>query len=158
VIRYPDGRAGVDERVADLVDLLPNTLELFEISVPDGLAGRSLLGPADPLRAVTSETVRGGATLRAVRVGDRKLILDGTTRVFDRDVDPRERRTLGPRRGDEPLLDALAAWPGPLWAEGAAELSAAERGWLEALGYVEQPEGSLWRRPRPAREEGVAYR
>lgn len=144
IIHYPD-RVTVPSHVAapvSLMDIVPTTLQLAGLPIPDGLEGRTLLGELDPDRPIRSETDRGGDPHRAVRIGDRKFIYrsDRNQRtVFDLAVDPTEQNKLTPGILDRPLWAAMQDWPeSELTAEAEPiDLDALEREMLEAIGYLE---------------------
>ena len=100
LVKWPRGaRAGAStERPSGSIDLAPTLLAHFGLGAAD-LLGQDLARPARP----------GGAMLsfRAVRVGDRKLILGASGRpeaLFDLAADPAESRNLLPGAAAEAAL------------------------------------------------------
>jgi len=145
VVKLPGATPRTEPRPVGLVDVFPTLLDALDLPAPPGLAGRSLLAPPDPARPVFAETSRQ-ARLRAVVVGDEKLVRDlstGRDRLFDLSEDPAERRDLAsarPRRAAE-LGRLLDAWLARSGRRGPAlppvRVDAAERERLRALGYGE---------------------
>jgi arylsulfatase A-like enzyme len=107
IVHFPGGqpRGRVEHQVRTM-DLFPTLLEMLALRVPDGLDAVSLL-PMARGEAPNPETDRAFAEylfnepeLKAIRQGDRKLILDpaaGTTQLFDLRADPREREDISTR-------------------------------------------------------------
>ena len=100
LVKWPRGaRAGAStERPSGSIDLAPTLLAHFGLGAAD-LLGQDLARPARP----------GGAMLsfRAVRVGDRKLVLGASGRpeaLFDLAADPAESRNLLPGAAAEAAL------------------------------------------------------
>jgi len=145
IVKYPRGAgpAGlVDERAVALLDVYPTVLELAGLPAPAGLAGASLLAPAQGSRPLVSETARRGG-LRSLVSGDYKLIQhlsSGEIELYDLAADPLERRDLSaadPARA-EALRAQLEAWAGAVRPGRSTEVELdredVER--LEALGYT----------------------
>ncbi|MFT6819428.1 MAG: arylsulfatase A-like enzyme [Myxococcota bacterium] len=147
IVHYPE-RVTVPSHVSapvSLMDIVPTTLELSGLPIPDGLEGRTLLGTLDPERPVRAETDRGGNPHRAVRIGDRKFIYrsDRNRRqVFDLAADPHEKDVLSPGPRDRALWAAMEDWPeSELTADAEPiDLDAMEREMLEAIGYLDGDE------------------
>ena len=149
-LRVPLILAGAGVRVsrrtapARAVDLVPTVLAQLGVSVPAGLDGADLFGPARGAEAYAEtrypETL-GWAGLRALRVGALKYIDAPRPELYDLGADPGETRNLFPTRAADAQrllrgLDALKA------TERAAVSTAndpeiAEK--LRALGYVAAP-------------------
>ncbi|MFH1279833.1 MAG: sulfatase [Candidatus Eisenbacteria bacterium] len=154
----------VDGRVASLIDVAPTVLGLCGVRPPEGVAGRSLLAPAeDAPRELFYELyltyygyVIGGGFAGtktfdsfALRKGGRKYIrlpMKGGERLYDVLGDPAERQDLSDSLAAElpdfrakveeyiARAEAIAASHG---AAPDAALSAEERERLEALGYIQ---------------------
>ncbi len=125
-----------------LMDIVPTTLQLVGLPIPDGLEGRTLLGTLDPQRPIRAETDRGGDPHRAVRIGDRKFIYKSgrnQRQVFELNSDPEEQNKLTPGPSDRTLWAAMEDWPeSELTAQAEPiDLDAMEREMLEAIGYLE---------------------
>ena len=144
IVHYP-ARVTVPSQVSapvSLMDIVPTTLQLSGLPIPDGLEGQTLLGTLDPMRPIRAETDRGGDPHRAVRIGDRKFIYrsDRNLRqVYDLASDPGEQTKLSPGVRDRALWAAMQDWPqSELTAEAEPiDLDALEREMLEAIGYLE---------------------
>lgn len=107
VIRFPGGqpRARVEHQVRTM-DLYPTLLDALDMPVPPGLDGVSLMPVArgEPPNPETerafAEYLDIGAELKALRQGDRKLILDpaaGSVQLFDLRADPHEQEDISAR-------------------------------------------------------------
>jgi arylsulfatase A-like enzyme len=150
----PAGLKRAGERRRDIVqhvDLVPTLLEATGLEVPDGLAGRSLLGAEtgdDLERVAFSEMTYEGREGIAVRWRQYKLIeplsSDFLPRrsLFDLDRDPGESNPVM----DRPVISAWLALEGRRYlarlgsapeAGADVELDAVARKGLEALGYLE---------------------
>jgi arylsulfatase A-like enzyme len=161
-VKYPKGTGAApgsrDERLVSLVDIMPTVLELAGAPPADPVDGRSLLAAPDPERAIFMELLSSwyvhkmGATVEemeqhsAVRVGDRKLLVQGdAVSLFDLASDPTEQTDLAAQRPDEvaALSEQLAAQrrrserdASRFEAGGIAELEDEAARQLCALGYV----------------------
>lgn len=149
VIRVPlilsrphESRAGstIDEPVR-LLDLLPTVLESFEIPVPGGIRGQSLL-PLDHIggRTVVSETFPPQAHARktAVRFGRYKYVRNHTTgreRVYDVELDPNTPLSAKGRARMRQMIRNRPVEAAP--QKPATALPKEEREALRALGYAE---------------------
>jgi len=86
-----------------VVDVFPTILELAGLPLPEGIAGISLLRPADGERPAYSETLyehfprlaKPGEELASVRIDGWKLV-SGPDReeLYDLNADPREERNV----------------------------------------------------------------
>ncbi len=166
IMRHPALPAG--KRVAGqvtTVDILPTTLDLVGIPVPDGLDGQSLVGFMNssnaPERDIYVETLvpyfnNGWAELRGVRRSDHKYIRAPRQELYDVAKDPGETENLFAEKPSEAgslstkldeYLSSDVMRTGSL--EGSRrELTAVERERLAALGYAiddrgERVEGDL---------------
>ena len=111
IVSFPDG--GPHLRVTHQVrtmDLLPTVLETLELPVPSGLDGVSLLPmirgepPHPETERAFAEYLHVDPERKAVRQGDRKLIVDptaGTAQLFDLRADPHELTDIAAREPDE---------------------------------------------------------
>jgi arylsulfatase A-like enzyme len=133
------------------VDVVPTVLSLLGLPVPAGLDGDDLSrhfdGRIPPERSVFSEAdrkVERHDSLRAVRRGDWKLVLDrftGELALYDLAADPGERVDVSadhPERVRElrAEIDAFMARPPVGEAPRLEELDADETEALQALGYL----------------------
>jgi len=123
VVKYPGTtRHGRDARLVSHVDVFPTVLQVAGVPAPDGLPGRSLLGPPPgPERVVVSELVaqwygldaagepESSATAwGAIRRGGEKLVWEGPAggaeptliRLFDVAADPTEQHDLTAARAE----------------------------------------------------------
>ena len=137
----------VSDRVVGLVDVLPTILDVTGVAAPSGIAGQSLLRPADASapRIVMSETARRFDLVAAISQ-EGKLVYDrkeGSGHFFEHATNAAERVD---RAGDlgaapEPLRRAVLDWG----VEGGAapsrgdrvEIDAATEERLRAMGYIE---------------------
>ncbi len=125
------------------VDIVPTVLDAFDLPLPGGLPGRTLLsGGSEPrgasyFEAVSASLNRGWAPLTGVLFGREKLISLPLPELYDLSKDREEVDNLVDRKPDrrrvlQASLDQFgAAAPG----ERAAE-DAESRARLQALGYV----------------------
>ena len=107
IVHFPGGRPHrrIEHQVRTM-DLFPTLLEALALPVPAGLEGVSLF-PMARGEAANPETDRAFAEYlfteperKAIRQGDRKLILDpaaGTTELFDLRADPHEQKNIAAR-------------------------------------------------------------
>lgn len=133
---------GVDGRLARHVDLLPTLLAGAGLPLPEGLAGRSLLAPADPAAASYFEALSGHfnlgwAPLRGVIEGHYKAYEKPVPELYDLAADPGETRNLadGERRrlnSLRRLLPAESSWPPTRQSAVSPEVAAT----LKSLGYL----------------------
>ena len=143
VIRAPGlVRAGVSDRLARHVDLLPSLLDLLGLETPPGLAGRSLWSPEEAVgegsyfEALTSYLNRGWAPLFGRIEDGKKAIRLPIEELYDLEADPAETRNLAPG-SPEVLARILSRLP-----EGIDEPIQRETldrevvRKLESLGYV----------------------
>lgn len=140
VVWGPGVTPGRDGRPARHVDILPTALAFLGLDAPEGLPGRSLLGPADPaaeayFEALSASLNRGWAPLRGLLRERRKLIELPVPELYDLAADAGETDNLyaRERRSARALRDALpreSAWPPP---KGA--VSPEEEARLRSLGY-----------------------
>jgi arylsulfatase A-like enzyme len=137
--------------LASLVDVVPTALSLLGLPVPDGLDGvdlsrhfddgipqdRSVFGEAD-------RKVERHDSLRAVRRGDWKLVLDrftGALALYDLAADPGERVDVSARHPERVRelraeIEAFMARSPVGQAPKLIELDADEMKALQALGYL----------------------
>jgi arylsulfatase A-like enzyme len=137
--------------LVSLVDVVPTALSLLGLPVPDGLdgvdlsrhfgdgipQGRSVFGEAD-------RKVERHDSLRAVRRGDWKLVLDrftGELALYDLAADPGERVDVSARHPERVRelraeIEAFMARPPVGQAPKLIELDADEMKALQALGYL----------------------
>jgi len=132
-----------------LIDLDPTLASLFSLPPPSRERdGRALRWdePAPAGRPIYAETFRtlvsyGWSELRAIRVGDRKLIRGPEDELYDLARDPRETENLISRDPGRDLARALTTATGGETREEALAALAGEtdserRRALESLGYV----------------------
>jgi arylsulfatase A-like enzyme/tetratricopeptide (TPR) repeat protein len=171
MLRLPGarGRELAGTRVADAVshvDIVPTLLEIAGVEVPEGLAGKSLLGPVtrsargaaggaddDEQRGVYAESFYpllhyGWAPLRSLRVGRTKYIEAPRAELFDLESDPGEQDNVfatQPRVG-RPMARRLRALTDRLDASAPStttpDLDEQTLAQLRALGYVAGPGGA----------------
>jgi len=138
----PGVAPGRDGRLAGHVDLMPTLLSLLAVEAPDGLPGRSLLGPVeDSDRALYFESLSpnleyGAAPLRGVIRDDLKLIDLPEPELYDLRTDPEETDNLiESRRADARRLRAAlpeeSRWPPP-----APRVDPERADRLRSLGYL----------------------
>ncbi|HEV2845338.1 MAG TPA: sulfatase, partial [Thermoanaerobaculia bacterium] len=140
VVWGPGVKPGRDGRPARHVDILPTVLAFLRLDPPEGLPGRSLLGPADPAAETYFESLsaslnRGWAPLRGLLRERRKMIELPVPELYNLAADPGEKKNLyaEERRTARALRDALpqeSSWPPP---KGA--VSPEEEARLRSLGY-----------------------
>lgn len=140
VVWGPGVEPGRDGRPARHMDILPTALAFLRLELPEGLPGRSLLGPADAaaetyFEALSANLNRGWAPLRGLLRERRKLIELPVPELYDLAADAAEQDNLyaGERRAARALRDALpreSVWPPP---KGA--VSPEEEARLRSLGY-----------------------
>jgi arylsulfatase A-like enzyme/Tfp pilus assembly protein PilF len=150
VLHVPGGPRGRIASVpAETVDLLPTVAALLGIEPDPEWPGRDLLPlldePEEDTRPVWSESFYGNigygwAPLRAVRVGDWKLVRGRWDELFDLKSDPKETRSLTTSRPEiarelGARIDARTAEE-PSSADAAHDLTMEQRLMLESLGYV----------------------
>jgi arylsulfatase A-like enzyme len=145
--------------VARLIDVAPTLLARAGAPTPAAMQGRDLadgvLSRPERDRIVFAEENHEGNVLRAVRTKRWKLIEANegnprglpTSELFDVAEDPGETRDLKAQRPDAVAImrghlqgQQLAAEGGKVGEASSAQLSAAERAQLEALGYVQGDE------------------
>ncbi|MFH1277738.1 MAG: sulfatase-like hydrolase/transferase [Candidatus Eisenbacteria bacterium] len=154
IARIPGGPAGlVVTDPVESVDLAPTLAALLPIEGDSAWAGRDVTpffdspSPDRDRHARYGETFFGNmayewAPLRAVWVGDWKMVEGSRTELFDLASDPGETKDLALDRPDqvERLRAGLAEKIGAQVEREATDvgddLSEEERGMLEALGYV----------------------
>jgi arylsulfatase A-like enzyme len=155
MIRFPHGRsAGRVEAVVEQVDLMPTVLEIFGMTPPAPVQGRSLLPlcgarpPAGWKNRAISHLRRGGRVSVGLLDPSWKLILaedDGrlVPALFDRRADRRERHDLAAEdwgrveRLRSKLQRALDREPGGLEGRPSpVELDPEREEQLRALGYL----------------------
>lgn len=137
--------------VVRTVDIAPTILDLLELPPLDGVQGASLLplirNPAeDPDRTAYGETIEsaltfGGAALRYVRRGPWKYIHKVEPELYDVVNDPGERTNLAAVHPEEVAelrarLEEIVTGAPPPPGTATADIDAAHRAQLEALGYV----------------------
>lgn len=136
---------GVEPEVTDVpsrhVDILPTLLASAGVEAPDGLPGRSLVGPIQEngstyFEALSANLNRGWAPLRGTIQNGEKLIALPIPELYDLDEDPDESRNLydeerNTARKLARLLPEESVWPPP-----RAEATAEERAKLRSLGYL----------------------
>ena len=149
--RFAGGRV-IDQPVS-LVDLLPTVLDIAGVSIPDGVAGRSLTpllrGDTLPERVTVTEvhasveaTDPWEGWVRAFRTSRYKVIestRDGGRQVFDLHADPRETRDIGlepPVRAELAAALQSTPLPGPTAPARPATPDQATLERLRALGYM----------------------
>jgi arylsulfatase A-like enzyme len=162
IVKYPGaGPRGRDDRLVSLVDVLPTVLDVTGTADPVARAGRSLLAPPEPGRAVFLELLelwyihqpgqpeaQEERTWFSVLSGNHKLVFvprEERRELYDLASDPRETHDLAasePERA-QALMQELERWRvGELerareYRSGVrAELGADELARLRALGYV----------------------
>lgn len=139
----------VDGAVVSLVDVAPTVLALLGAKGLGETAGRSLLAPGAPERAVYLETLNtyldnGWAPLYGLRRSDLKYIRAPRPELYDLAHDPGESRNLLPGAEERAaplaarLEGLLAGQPGIAQVAAAAEAGSDPeiRRRLEALGYL----------------------
>jgi arylsulfatase A-like enzyme len=148
-VRVPGRTARRREDVAALVDLVPTLLRIFGVPTPSGLPGRDLLA-ADALEQSTPAYL---ATLRASKVPRMGLVSDGFKYVatfhtgqvsehlfrlgdYGEDLAGEDPQRLGRMRAQ---VNAIRANWASRKSEQRQELTARDREWLHALGYVSDP-------------------
>jgi len=155
MVRFPHGRsAGRVEAVVEQVDLMPTVLEVFGVTPPAPVQGRSLLPlcgtrpPAGWKNRAISHLRRGGRVTVSLLDPSWKLILaedDGrlVPALFDRRADRRERHDLAAEDGGRverlrsKLQRALDREPGGLEGRPTpVELDPEREEQLRALGYL----------------------
>jgi len=150
VLRVPGGpRDRIATLPAETIDLLPTVAALLGIAPDPEWPGRDLLPlldePEEDGRPVWSESLYGNlgygwAPLRAVRLGDWKVVRGRWDELFDLASDPKETRNLAASRPEiarelGARIDARAAdEPSP--SDGAPDLTMEQREMLESLGYI----------------------
>jgi arylsulfatase A-like enzyme/tetratricopeptide (TPR) repeat protein len=142
VVWGPGIEPGVDERPAAHVDLLPTLLAAVGVEAPEGLPGRSLLGPpGDGERQLYFEALspylnRGWAPLRGVLAGGHKAIDLPLPELYDLARDPAEEENLvaGERRAFATLRAVLPTEA--VWPPRARAVSGEEAARLRSLGYL----------------------
>jgi len=135
--------AGVDDRLARHVDLLPTLLAAVGTETPSGLPGRSLLAPdaggtTSYFEALHATLNLGWAPLRGTVDGDAglKYIELPLPELYDLANDPSERHNLvDERRGDAGRLDRALPDEQP-WPPDKQGATAAESTALAGLGYL----------------------
>jgi arylsulfatase A-like enzyme len=147
IVRAPGWGPARRSDLVGLVDVMPTLLALAGLSVPSGLDGRDLRGPARPAQAsLVSEATHRNDQAR-LATADLRLILefDGArTLLYDAEQDPHERRDVSAaRRGTTRRLRetlerrlAEAAARGRSLERGSREMDAQTRERLRALGYL----------------------
>ncbi len=127
-----------------LVDLAPTLL--LCAGVPQGIFSGFPLQSAKESRRIQAETLHpllrfGWSPLRAVRYGPSKLIVGGSTELFDISRDPGEHQNLATQ---EPALVMELSKELPPQSESGqtSALSFRDRQALAALGYVDEPDGT----------------
>jgi arylsulfatase A-like enzyme len=138
-----------------VVDVFPTILELAGLPLPEGIAGISLLRPADGQRAAYSETLyehfpwlaKPGQELVSVRLDGWKLVSGpGREELYDLNADPREEHHVAAAHPERlaqlrAALEALRvdqtrdARPRELDLSDEEQKQHIER--LRSLGYVE---------------------
>ena len=144
IVHYPrDYEAPrVIETPVSLIDIVPTVLAVTNTEPKDDLLGLNLLGPLPEDRPILTESDRGGRPIRAVRIGEQKLIKSRPRRapkVYNLSLDPGEQAGRRADSRDDDLVAVLEAWPeNELTAEAEPiDIDAAERAMLEALGYLD---------------------
>lgn len=100
VIRGPGAAQGRDTSIARQIDIAPTVLGRFGHTAPASWEGRDLLGASPAPSRVLAEQDHDGHQLRAIREGNRKLILANPdnprglapTELYDLAQDPGERQ------------------------------------------------------------------
>lgn len=158
---------GVDERGVGHVDIAPTIFQAAGLGGAawlSGLAGRSLLGPAEPsgegdwserrlyFEALSAYFNRGWAPLRGLVAGGDKMIELPLPEFYDLDGDPGEAENLvGAHAGGDGRrrFEELQSWlpEAGSWPPGRGELDPEEVAALQALGYVtdEAPRKDVYR-------------
>jgi arylsulfatase A-like enzyme len=163
VIRMPDeGEVGEDERLVQLVDLVPTFLELaggapesdeMQQAVPFLGAPRRPVVMAEYLvpnvRAIRrrfpdADVERFDVALRSISTGTEKLIWgsDGRTELYDLEADPGETKSMATVRPDvvrrlrATFEERLGDWPVKEAVPGPKPVDAAVKARLEDLGYL----------------------
>lgn len=132
------------------VDILPTVLDLLEVPVPPGLAGRSLrplverrsldLDLAAYAESIEFASTFGAAPLRSLRRGPWKYIHQVEAELYHLDDDPNERVNLAAQQPERVAqmrseLESLVGASKPR-GNAAATIGPGEREQLAALGYV----------------------
>ncbi|MDX1502998.1 MAG: sulfatase-like hydrolase/transferase [Thermoanaerobaculia bacterium] len=133
--------AGSDPRPARHVDLLPTLLRAVGLQPPEGLSGRSLLGPPEPdaatyFEALTATLDRGWAPLRGTLAGSHKLIALPLPELYDLGADPAETRNLVDRERQRARRLAARLPEESSWPPERLPSSPEERRALQSLGYL----------------------
>ena len=116
VVRAPGLEPGVDDRLAQHVDLPPSLLHLLGMPAHPAFQGRNLfVEPAGSGPRFAFLVAQAAAHQYAIVNGRYKLIYDAVRRrylLYDLLEDPGETRDLGPELGEilEPLATRLHAW------------------------------------------------
>jgi len=147
--RLPQGR--VEQGAVRLIDVMPSVLDLLDLDVPPTVQGTSLVprweGRGQEELPVYGETVMpqenlGLSSMRALRLGDLRLVRTTRDRLFDLKRDPHELHDVAAERAEDAAslaaeLERYATRPVDAPAGGSdLELDEATRKGLEALGYV----------------------
>jgi arylsulfatase A-like enzyme/Flp pilus assembly protein TadD len=152
------GSGAVSDAAVRHIDIAPTIGELIDLSLPDDLPGRSLLGVesereprATYFEAMTAMLKRGWAPLRGV-IADRHKYIDlPLEELYDLASDPAERRNLAAPAGDRlRVLAARLQGFGATMPGEQTEETAEVRERLQALGYTS---GSAPRKARYSEED-----
>ncbi len=156
--RLPQGVEA--QGVARLLDVFPTLLDLLELGPDPAVQGRSLRAhweaDARPEQPVYAESMMPSENLgldpvTALLVQDLRIVRTGRDRLFDRAEDPGEEREQSAERPQDTqrIATALEAYQadhaGPLAQQGPGAMDAETRQRLEALGYVQAPQGDAQR-------------
>lgn len=128
------GIGQVDERLAELRDVMPTVLDLCGIPIPKTVEGESLLSGM-PRKHLYCELHEGAAAMRMIRADRYKLIwypVGNRFQLFDLENDPMECEDLGQDPAHQSVVERLCA----LLRD---ELYGSDLGWVQDGKLVGEP-------------------